>query len=67
MPRDTNYERCIVESMEYCITIQYCGKIWNEVMLLLIQMMGCNAYIPLLTRQMNDTEDKSIPYNFFCP
>ena len=31
-------------------------KIWNEVMLWLTQMIGYNAYIPLLIRHINDVE-----------
>ena len=37
-----------------CYTIILICKMWNEQMLWLAQMMGYNAYIPLLTRQMND-------------
>ena len=36
------------------VVIQY--KVWNEVMLGLTQMMGCNACKPLLIMQMNDVE-----------
>ena len=49
-----------------CYAAQY--KMWNEVMLWLIQMMGYNANIPLpIIRPLNDAEENLYPSIFDVP
>ena len=43
------------------VVTQY--KMWNEAMLWLTQMMGYNAYIPLLIRQM---KEENLNPTIFC-